>query len=115
MMTAQEQFIPMHDTDEWRDFYAANKDALDEIGDEAHCFALAQNQALVVGGDRDTAQLLSVAILELRIKLNQIDDSELKALCDAMLREAETAEHSRLQKSHEAPRGRSSVTLKLVK
>ena len=58
---------------------------------------------------------LSVAILELRIKLNQIDDSELKALCDAMLREAETAEHSRLQKSHEAPRGRSSVTLKLVK
>jgi|GEM_PF-3438404 len=50
MMTAQEQFIPMHDTDEWRDFYAANKDALDEIGDEAHCFALAQNQALVVGG-----------------------------------------------------------------
>jgi hypothetical protein len=72
-------------------------------------------EALVVGGDRDTAQLLSVAILELRIKLNQIDDSELKALCDAMLREAETAEHSRLQKSHEAPRGRSSVTLKLVK
>jgi hypothetical protein len=71
--------------------------------------------ALVVGGDRDTAQLLSVAILELRIKLNQIDDSELKALCDAMLREAEIAEQPRLQKSDEAPRGRSPVTLKLVK
>jgi hypothetical protein len=71
--------------------------------------------ALVVGGDRDTAQLLSVAILELRIKLNRIDDSELKALCDAMLREAETAEQPHLQKSHEAPRGRSPVTLKLVK
>jgi hypothetical protein len=70
---------------------------------------------LVVGGDRDTAQLLSVAILELRIKLNQIDDSELKALCDAMLREAETAEQPHLQKPHEAPRGRSSATLKLVK
>jgi hypothetical protein len=70
--------------------------------------------ALVVGGDRDTAQLLSVAILELRIKLNQIDDSELKALCDAMLR-AERAEQPALQKSHEAPRGRSPVTLKLVK
>ena len=71
--------------------------------------------ALVVGGDRDTAQLLSVAILELRIKLNQIDDSELKALCDVMLREAETAEQSRLQKPQEAPRGRSPVKLKLVK
>ena len=68
---------------------------------------------LVVGGDRDTAHLLSVAILELRIKLNQIDDSELKALCDAILRDTETAEEPRLQK--EAPRGHSSVTLKLVK
>ena len=44
--------------------------------------------ALVQGGDRDTAQLVSVSILELRIKLNRIEDSELKALCDAMLREA---------------------------
>jgi len=44
---------------------------------------------LVQGGDRDTAQLVAVAILELRIKLNKIQDSELKVLCDAMLHEVE--------------------------
>ncbi len=70
--------------------------------------------ALVLGGDRDIAQLVSVAILELRIKLNQIDDSELKALCDAVLRDVGATErpHPRL---HEGPRGRSPVSLKLVK
>jgi len=46
---------------------------------------------LVQGGDRDTAQLVAVAILELRIKLNKIQDSELKVLCDAMLHEVEAA------------------------
>lgn len=70
--------------------------------------------ALVSGGDRDTAQLLSVAILELRIKLNRIEDSELKALCDAMLREAEAAERPNQPKSQEATL-RRPVTLKLVK
>jgi hypothetical protein len=69
---------------------------------------------LVSGGDRDSAQLLSVAILELRIKLNQIEDSELKALCEAMLREAETADLTSLAKSLEVP-PRRPVTLKLVK
>ena len=33
----------------------------------------------------DTAQLVSVAILDLRMKLNHISDAELKALCDEML------------------------------
>jgi hypothetical protein len=41
--------------------------------------------ALIESANRDTAQLLSLAILELRMKLNRIADSELKALCDAML------------------------------
>lgn len=71
--------------------------------------------ALVLGGDRDTAQLLSVAILELRIKLNRIDDSELKALCDAMLRDVEGAERLYHPKSHDGPRVRPPVSLKLVK
>ena len=35
--------------------------------------------------NRETVQLLSVAILQLRMKLNQVADSELKALCDAMV------------------------------
>jgi len=41
--------------------------------------------ALLVGGHRDTAHLVSVAILEVRMRLNRIDDDELKALCDEML------------------------------
>jgi hypothetical protein len=47
---------------------------------------------LALSGDKDVAQLLSVAILELRIKLNHIDDSELRVLCDAMLLEVEATE-----------------------
>ena len=71
--------------------------------------------ALVRNGDRDTAQLVSVAILELRIKLNRIEDSELKALCDAMLREIDTASRPVPPKPQESPQQRPPVSLKLVK
>jgi hypothetical protein len=40
--------------------------------------------ALVGGGNPETAHLVSVAILDLRMKLNRITDAELKALCDEM-------------------------------
>ena len=33
----------------------------------------------------ETAQLLSLAILELRMELHKVTDSELKALCDLMV------------------------------
>jgi hypothetical protein len=39
---------------------------------------------LIDGGNRETALLLSVAILDLRMKLHEIADSELKALCEAI-------------------------------
>jgi hypothetical protein len=71
--------------------------------------------ALIMNGDRDTAQLVSVAILDLRIKLNRIEDSELKALCDAMLREADTSSRPAAVKSQENLRPRAPVSLKLVK
>ena len=71
--------------------------------------------ALVRNGDRDTAQLVSVAILELRIKLNRIDDSELKALCDAMLRDVDAASKPVRPKPPEGLRQRSPASLKLVK
>ena len=71
--------------------------------------------ALVLGGDRDTAQLVSVAILELRIKLNRIEDAELKALCDAMVRDREPPEKPHHPNSRDGQRGRSPVSLKLVK
>jgi hypothetical protein len=58
---------------------------------------------LIDGGNRETAQLVSIAILELRMKLNRIADSELKALCDVM-------------SSHPKSQGRrSAAALKLVK
>ena len=41
--------------------------------------------ALLEAGKRDTAQLVSVAILDLRMKLNRVTDDELKALCDEMV------------------------------
>lgn len=71
--------------------------------------------ALVLSGDKDTAQLLAVAILELRIKINRIEDSELKALCDAMLREVETIERPDDPKPQEGRPVRPPFLLKLVK
>jgi hypothetical protein len=41
--------------------------------------------ALVNGGNPETAHLVSVAILDLRMKLNRITDAELRALCDEMM------------------------------
>jgi hypothetical protein len=42
--------------------------------------------ALRLDGRLDTAQLVSVAILDLRMKLNRIGDAELKALCEEIMR-----------------------------
>ena len=39
---------------------------------------------LIDSADPVTAQLVSVAILQLRMNLNRIADSDLKALCDVM-------------------------------
>ena len=71
--------------------------------------------SLIRSGDLDTAQLVSVAILELRIKLNRIEDSELKALCDAMVRETEASSKTVSAKPQEGSRPRPPVSLKLVK
>jgi len=69
--------------------------------------------ALIDSSDRQTALLVSVAILELRMKLNRIADSELKALCDAMLPDEAPAERSQQVKSPQAQRRRP--LLRLVK
>jgi hypothetical protein len=70
---------------------------------------------LIDNSDRETAQLVSVAILQLRMKLNCIADSELKALCDAMIPDDEPVEEVRPPKSPQGQRRRPSATLKLVK
>ena len=71
--------------------------------------------ALVSSGNRETAQLVSVAILQLRMKLNRVADSELKALCDAMTPDDEPAEGSDSPKSPQGSRRRPAALLKLVK
>jgi len=41
--------------------------------------------ALVAEGNLESAQLVAVAILDIRMKLNSVNDDELRALCDEML------------------------------
>ena len=69
--------------------------------------------ALIHSSDRETALLISVAILELRMKLNGIAASELKALCDAMLPDERLVETSQQAKPQHTQRRRP--LLKLVK
>jgi hypothetical protein len=69
---------------------------------------------LAASGNRETAQLLSVAILQLRMKLNRIPESELKALCDAMTPDDGPSEKSSCPISPQGQRQRSSAVLKLV-
>ena len=69
---------------------------------------------LVASGNRDTAQLVSVAILELRMKLNGIGEADLKALCDEMEPDEDAAaEQARDPKSSASHRRRP--VLRLVK
>ncbi|WP_249779735.1 hypothetical protein [Bradyrhizobium sediminis] len=69
--------------------------------------------ALVKGGRPETAKLVSLAILDLRIDLSKIPDSDLKALCDAMTPDDDAAERSNDPKSPGSQRRRA--VLKLVK
>lgn len=61
--------------------------------------------ALRQSGKSDTAHLVSVAILDLRMKLSHISDAELKALCDEIL----------LSESSGAPAQRRRPLLRLIK
>jgi hypothetical protein len=70
--------------------------------------------ALTGASNQETAQLVSLAILQLRMKLNRVADSELKALCDAMTPDDEPAKESHTPKSSQGPRRRPAALLKLV-
>jgi hypothetical protein len=68
---------------------------------------------LIDSANEETARLVSVAILELRLKLNRVADAELKALCDAM-----SPVEAPVRRSHDPkpPSGqRRRPLLKLVK
>jgi hypothetical protein len=66
---------------------------------------------LANGGRRDTAQLVSVAILDLRMKINRIADWELKAMCDVLLTEDPPADGSQEPGSRHGPRRRPMLRL----
>jgi len=68
---------------------------------------------LVESDSRETAHLVSIAILELRMKLNQIAEAELKALCEAMLPADARTASAQDRESQYVPRQRP--LLKLVK
>jgi hypothetical protein len=64
---------------------------------------------LIESGNRETARFVGVAILDIRMRLNRIGDSELKALCDAMLADDPPAE------TEPTPEPERRPLLKLVK
>jgi hypothetical protein len=69
--------------------------------------------ALIDGGNRETVLLVSVAILDLRMKLHEIADSELKALCEAIAPDGVLDRRSPDSKSPQSQR--LPPVLKLVK
>jgi hypothetical protein len=67
---------------------------------------------LLAGGNRDSAHLVSVAILDVRMRLYRIGDAELRALCDEMLADDDP---QRLAETKAAPGGKRRPLLRLVK
>ena len=68
---------------------------------------------LIADADQDTAQLVTLAILQLRMKLNKIGDADLRALCDAMTQQLSPVENPR--RPPQGGRGRFAAALKLIK
>jgi hypothetical protein len=67
--------------------------------------------ALRQSGRTDTARLVSIAILDVRMKLHHVEDGELKALCEQMMR-PDSADDER---SHDGRSRRRLPLLRLVK
>jgi hypothetical protein len=53
---------------------------------------------------RETAELLSIVILDLRMRLKGIDSADLRALCDEMLRGAGSEPPSPSKQTQDQPR-----------
>ena len=65
---------------------------------------------LAVKANPETGRLLSLAILELRMELHQVSDSELKALCDLMATDEQAAQGAEASQGQRLPH-----YLKLIK
>jgi hypothetical protein len=66
---------------------------------------------LAASGHRDSAGLVSMAILDIRTRVHRIGDAELQALCDEMLAEASP----RLRDPKLAPGRKRRPLLRVVK
>jgi hypothetical protein len=66
---------------------------------------------LVAGGNRDSADLVSMAILDVRMRLHRIGDAELRGLCDEMLADGSP----RPRDTRLAPGRKRAPLLRLVK
>jgi hypothetical protein len=67
---------------------------------------------LLSGGNRDSAHLVSVAILDARMRLHRIGDAELRALCDEILADDDSP---RLGETRPAPARKRRPLLRVVK
>ncbi|WP_439374060.1 hypothetical protein ACRQ5Q_30825 [Bradyrhizobium sp. PMVTL-01] len=61
-------------------------------------------RALSEMNSRESAELLSIVILDVRMKLKGIDSADLKALCDEMLRNAGSEPPPRSKQTQDQPR-----------
>jgi hypothetical protein len=68
---------------------------------------------LLADADHETAQLVTLAILQLRMRLKGVCDVELRALCDAMMQQSGTVESP--QRPPRGGGGRFAAALKLIK
>jgi hypothetical protein len=68
--------------------------------------------SLLADADAETARLVSLAILQLRMKLNRMGDTELRALCDAMTHVGAVESPQRPPQGGHGPFG---AALKLIK
>jgi hypothetical protein len=68
--------------------------------------------ALTAAGNRESAHMVSVAILDLRMKLNRLSEDDLKSLCNEMV-QADNPEKLRDPKPQ--PGQRRQPLLRLVK
>jgi len=68
--------------------------------------------ALAASGNRESAHLVSVAVLDLRMKLNRLSEEDLKSLCDEMV---QADNPDKLRDPKVQPGQRRQPLLRLVK
>jgi hypothetical protein len=66
-------------------------------------------EVLIANASEETAQLVSMAILQLRMELNRITEAEWKAFCDALAPDRQPVPDPLKSTPRQSPRRRSSA------